>query len=478
MAISSNLTFMSAAEFKQQLIDDMSLQAIDAGTDAPPTAEGSEWDLLTTGCSNIASVLIANQQILDDDSNPMRATGLPLDEYRQWLQLPEVGDSPAAGQLTVTIDGTGSIPLGLGFQAPNGFVGTITSSVVGASGAVTVDGQMTTLGSGGNLPAGTQVRLVGGPPNLRCLATAPTDWVGGNEAEDDTRKQNRILSRLQSADAGWGALRDRVLASTNAVADAFVYWAPGGPGTVKVVVVSGTSTRTRQVPSASVAVVQATLDNAYPVGTWNLLVQSALDYPTNVEIAVALPTTGSHRWMAGGPIARTIVAGVTNETAFVVTDGATLGGLSVGDTIACWDPVSLSAATAKINTISGTSISTTVWSGGGGGPSISANRIWIFPACDGLDTIVNAWLDIMGTLGPAELVATTDGRYRFTRRLPLKSSVKPMQLTSIQLAKLQQLIPEATDIAYATAPAICPTPSLVSYAPNVITQAQFAIYPL
>jgi len=62
--------------------------------------------------------------------------------------------------------------------------------------------------------------------------------------------------------------------------------------------------------------------------------------------------------------------------------------------------------------------------------------------------------------------------------LPLKSSVKPMQLTSIQLAKLQQLIPEATDIAYATAPAICPTPSLVSYAPNVITQAQFAIYPL
>ena len=478
MAISSNLTFMSAAEFKQQLIEDMTLQAIDAGTDAPPTAEGSEWDLLTTGCSNIASVLIANQQILDDDSNPMRATGLPLDEYRQWLQLPEVGDSPAAGQLTVTIDGTGSIPLGLGFQAPNGFVGTITSSVVGASGAVTVDGQMTTLGSGGNLPAGTQVRLVGGPPNLRCLATAPTDWVGGNEAEDDTRKQNRILSRLQSADAGWGALRDRVLASTNAVADAFVYWAPGGPGTVKVVVVSGTSTRTRQVPSASVAVVQATLDNAYPVGTWNLLVQSALDYQTNVEIAVALPTTGSHRWMAGGPIARTIVAGVTNETAFVVTDGATLGGLSVGDTIACWDPVSLSAATTKINTISGTSISTTVWSGGGGGPSISANRIWIFPACDGLDTIVNAWLDIMGTLGPAELVATTDGRYRFTRRLPLKSSVKPMQLTSIQLAKLQQLIPEATDIAYATAPAICPTPSLVSYAPNVITQAQFAIYPL
>ena len=84
----------------------------------------------------------------------------------------------------------------------------------------------------------------------------------------------------------------------------------------------------------------------------------------------------------------------------------------------------------------------------------------------------------MGTLGPAELVATTDGRYRFTRRLPLKSSVKPMQLTSIQLAKLQQLIPEATDIAYATDPAICPTPSLVSYAPNVITQAQFAIYPL
>jgi uncharacterized phage protein gp47/JayE len=477
MAISSELTFMTGAALKQQFLEDVTLQAYDAGNEAPPIEKGGEWDLLGTGLANIASLLIANQQTLDADSDPSRATGDALEEYRLWLQLPEVTDSPAAGLLTVTVDGVGTIPTGLGFQAPNGFAGTITGGAVGVTGAVAVDAQMVTTGSDGNLPAGTQVRLVGGPPNLRVIATVPSDWVGGNEVESDTRKQERILSRLRSANAGWGALRQKALDATNAVGDAFVYWALGGPASAKVALVSNTTPTTREVPAATVLAVQAYLDDAYPAGTWNLVVQSALNNPTDVEIAVGLPTTGSHRWLAGGPTARTVVSWTSSETSFTVTSAATLGALSPGETIACWDPVALTVATAKVLTITGAVITTTVWSGGGG-PNVSAGRVWIFAACDGLSDIVSAWLDIMKAMGPAENVASTDPRYQFARRLPLRSSAKPMQLTTVQLLKLQAVVAEATDITYFSTPGACPTPALAGDAPYVVTLHNFAIYPV
>lgn len=470
-------TYATAADLKLQFIEDVTLGSIEAGDDDPPIEPNGEWDLLATGLSNMASVLVSYVQGKEDAINPLEATGQDLDDWRRWLQLPEVGASPAAGPVTITVSGTGTIPAGQQFVAPNGLVASVISGAVDKTGPTTVDALMVAPGSAGNLEPGTQVRLTGGPPNLQVLATIPTRWVGGNEAEDDTRKRTRILSRLRSAGAGWGALRDRALESTGAISDAFVYWALGGPGSAKVVVVSNTSATTRQTSSAAVAAVDTYLANWYPKGTWAMVVQSAIDHPVDVEIKLGLPRAGAHRWLAGGPIARTTVTSAGEETAFTVANAATLGSLVPGETIACWDSVNLTVATAKVVTISGANITTTVWSSGGG-PNVSAGRTWIFPACDGLQTIVAEWLKIMLTLGPGENLASTDPGYQFAARLPVNSANTPMGITSVQLYKLREKIPEAYDIDFVSTPTATPVPTLKSQAPYVARLHNFAVYPI
>ena len=474
MALSSQLTFMTAAEVKQQIIEDLTLQYQSAGYSNPPVEPNGEWDLLATTTGNVASVLIANQQQLDEDSDPTRAGDDALEDYRKWLQLPELPASAASGQLTVTVIGTGSILSGLGFVAPNGATGTIISGKSDVSGDVTVDAVASSTGPVGNLTAGMQVRLVGAPPNLQTVAVVTSDWTGGTDTESTKHKRERILSRLRSSNAGWGALRDAVLSHTNAISDAYVYWALGGPGATKIVVVSGTTATTRQVSDSTVNEIWHYLETKYPVGTWKLKVQSAIDSPVDVEISLGLPSTGANRWLASGPTTRTIVTAANSETDFYVTSATTLGALSVGETIACWDPVALTAATARVTAISSTSISTTVWSGGDG-PKLGS---WIFPACDGLQTIVDKWLEIMLSLGPGENVLPADGRYRFSRRLPIQSANYPANISSVQLLKLQQAIPEATDVFFTSAGVTCPTPPLASDAPYVLCQNNFAIYPI
>lgn len=474
MALSSELVFMTAAEFKQQIIEDLTMMCLASGNNNPPVEPNGEWDLLATAVGNVGSVLIANQQQLDIDSNPERAEEDALDEQRQWLQLPEVGPSAAAGKVTITVIGTGSILSGQGFVAPNGLTATVISGASSVTGDVTVDAVASSTGAVGNLAAGTQVRLVGGPPNLQTVATIPLDWVGGSNGETLTQKRNRVLSRLQSGNAGWGALRDAAMSHTTAIDGAFVYWALGGPGTVKLVVTSGTALSTRQVPDYIVTELKTYLDEKYPTGTWKLRVQSAVDSPTDVEITIALPSVGANRWLASGPTSRTVVSSAVSETEFNVTSASTLGNLSIGETIACWDPTELTASTARVTAISGAAISTTVWSGGNGPRAGS----WIFPSCDGLDVIVSQWLAIMRSLTPGENLPRTDQRFRFCRRLPLLSATYPANLSTAQLLKLQQFVPQATDITFTAVAPTCPLPAMANDAPYILTLNNFAIYPV
>lgn len=474
MAQSSELHQPTAAEMKADMLDDLSLMAIDAGIDVPPIQPGGEWNMLATGVANVSSVLVANQEILDEDSDPLRATGAPLDEYRQRLQLPEVAASPAAGTVTITVLGTGNIPAGTGIQAPNGYVATVTTGATSVTGATTVDAQMTTTGPDGNLPAGTRVRIVGGPPNLVTEATIPADWVGGKLSENEISKRERILNRLQNAGSNWGDLRDKALESSGAVGDAFVYRALGGPGSAKVVVVNNTSTLTRQVPSPTVADVQTYIDAAFPDGVWNVVVQSALDNPADVAIGLALPSTGSRRWLASGPTALTVVSGTAYVSPVSFRLSGTLGTLSAGDTIATFDESTQSLMMARVLTVSGEDITTQPWSNGVG-PVVGD---WIFPACDDLQTIIDVWLNILMAMGPGENVAATDSRIQFAYRLPVPTSERPTTLTMTQLLKLQQAVPEATDVDYVSLTVSTATPALPSDAPWVVTQGRFGIYPL
>lgn len=474
MAQSSELHQPTAAEMKADILNDLSLMAIDAGVDVPPIQPGGEWNMLATGVANISSVLIANQEILDEDSDPLRATGAALDEWRQRLQLPEVVASAAAGAVTITVLGTGDVPAGTGIQAPNGYVAVVTTGATHVTGVVTVDAQMTTTGPDGNLLAGTRVRIVGGPPNLITEATIPSEWVGGNLTEGDAAKRERVLNRLQNSGSNWGDLRDKALESSGAVGNAFVYRALGKPGTVKVAIVSNTSTLTREVAPATVAHVQAYVDAAFPDGVWKVVVQSALDSPADVAIGLALPSTGSRRWLASGPVDVTYVSSsaYVSPTAFSLI--GTIGALSPGDTIATFDDATQSLMTAKVLTVAGGAVTTQPWSGGSG----PAKGAWIFPACDDLRSVIDAWLAVMIQLGPGENVASTDPRFEFAYRLPVATSEKPMRLTTSQLLLLQQAIQEVTDISYVSLSSPPAVPATVSDAPWVVTQGKFGIYPI
>jgi hypothetical protein len=476
MALESVLVLPSADQLKQQFLEDLQLQAIDAGVAEPPLGQGSEWDLLATGEANIGALLLENVQTLDEDSDPLRAQGDALDTIRRQYQLPEMLPSAGSGRLSVTVDGVATIPSGLGFVAPNGLRGTIPGGAVSVTGTVQVSAGMTDTGPAGNLVAGTKVRLVGGPPNIRTEATVPEDWTGGTLVEDDTRKRERILARIQGSPINWQALREAALNSTTAISDAFVYDALGGPDSAKVVVVSGTSTLTREVDASIVTNVQAGIDAAFPTGVWNVVAQSALDAPYDIGIAIALPLIGRHRWVAGGPSDPTIVASVVSETEFTVTDAATLGSLSVNETIACWNIADAKAATAKVLSIDTATgeITTTVWANGSG-PGVND---WIFPACDGIDDIVAAWLGIMRTFSPGENVDSTDPRLQFCYRKPPATSDKPIDLTNAQLLKLLALVPEATNIQYVAVASTVPIPATVEDPPSVICLRRFGIYPL
>lgn|SRR5512147_299077 len=479
MAIATEPYVPSAAQMKQQFLEDLQLQAMDAGVAEPPIQPGSEWDLLATGLANIGSIAMANQQLYDIDSDSSRAEGAALDEYRVRLQLPFVGASLSTGPVTITTVGTATISAGQRFQAPNGFVAEVLAEHADVSGNITVDAQMTMTGEAGNLLAGTRVRLTGGPPNLLVEATIPEDWIGGKENEDDARKRVRIQNRIKNAGSNWGDIRDKALEASNAVGNAYVYRALGGPGAVKVALTSNTSTATREVGTGTVSDVQDYLDAAFPDGTWLIEVQSASDLGCDTAIGLRLPTIGRHRWLAGGPTNVAYVSAMTSETDFTIDfvliyGAGTIGTLSAGETLAYWDPVGRTAATATVASVSGLTIKTGTWSGGAG-PAVGSG--WIFPACDDLAGIVEAWETILLSLGPGENVATTDARYPFASRMPPISGTDPANLTNLQLTQLLQAVPEATDISYRALTSLS-IPALASDPPNILRINRFAIYPI
>jgi uncharacterized phage protein gp47/JayE len=472
MALSSELLLPSAASLKSQVVEDLQLQALDAGVATPPIEPGGEWDLISTGDANIASVLLANLQILDEDSDPLRATGAALDEWRQRLSLPEVLASAASGQLTIVVDGTATIPAGLQLQAPNGFRARVPLGYVGVTGSILVDAAMIDTGTDGNLLAGTKVQVIGGPPNIRTEATVPADWTGGKPAEDDTRKRERIISRMRNGGSGWGDLRSTALDASGAISDCYIYPALGGPGSVKAIVLSNTSKTTRAVGVTTVAAVQSFIDNAFPKDIWNCVVQSVVDRPADVSVAIQLPARGMGKWLASGPIAPAYVSSIISETSFSLS--GSVGALSINELIACWDATTATFSTATVLGISGTAVVTTPWSGGEG-PSLNSQ---ISPACENLDGIAAAFVAQMLRLGPGEQVASTNPRFVFAYRHPVASSDYPMTCGSALLLAVQQAYPQIINISYIGTPSPPVPPALVSSASEVLQLNRFGVYPL
>lgn len=478
MPQSSKIDWPDAATLKRQFLEDVELQCISAGLAAPPMTRGTHWDLTSTGVSNSVTVLSANQQILDDDSNVLTATGDQLDEIRRSNGLPVVNASGGSGRLTCTCAGVGTIPNGLRFVAPNGMRGATITSYTTASGTNYVQVQMIDTGDDSNLSSGTVVRWEAPPPNLYTEATVTADFVGGTNAESDARKRDRILNRKQNPPGGgnWAQMREVTMNASGAVGASYVYPAAGGPSSAKIALLSSTEIGSRVL--SSFGDVLAAVDAEFPKDMWKLKVDTITDQATDVAIYVDGPV-----WLADGPNAPSRVITSSSGTSFVldtVSGTGTAQGAAVGDTIAYWSRTDFCFYTAAVVTATAVGarqviITTGAWSGSGAGPVVNE---YVCPAFDGIGDVGAAWVAAMKKLGPGEQLLTTDPRYEIVRRYPRPSATYPQSITSLQLSEVQLALDTITGVSYAYASATSPgTPATVADKPYCLVPRDFGVYP-
>lgn len=241
-----------------------------------------------------------------------------------------------------------------------------------------------------------------------------------------------------------------------------------------VVVVSSTSALDRQLVSRSLS--ESALAAEFPPEMWKI----ALRTVTNQNADIALYADGP-AWEAGGPVNPSYVSMSISGTSFIldpVDAGDTTAGAEEGEKIAYWsssDGVFYTATVLTSSVVGSQSLITTgAWSGGGAGPV--ANE-YVCPAFPGIESFGEAYMEIMLSMGPGEMLATTDPRFADTRRKPNPSGLYPSSMTSRQLTDLQAQFDEIIDLTYASTPASTGVPATIADSPYCLVPRHFGVYP-
>lgn len=408
--------FPTVAEWKAIMLEDVELQALDADVAIPPTAKGSDLDIKLTTTANALGILTSNQVIQAADMDPTNAEGDALEAIRIADGLPEVPANPASGKIrvkstaltTVTVlDGTKLLCPGAMYAQ---VVGTVSGVVTGSELPIV----MTKAGSAGNLEAGTKVRFTDTPSGLATEAVIVETMTDGTDKESDPKKRRRILNRRQNPpkSANWSHVREVALGATNAIDNAFVYPAIGGPASQKTVVLapwfnSGGLGQSRAASAGAIAAVGSALDAAFPTGDALYVVQS----PTNERVALRVLMKlrpGNASWIDSAPWPRyaTEVDVVTSALTFEVLIAAGELAPTVGKSIAVWSEADLAFRTAVIQSVlhSGIedarySITVSAWEGGA---FTNVPGLMLSPAAGNMKAWGDAMLEIFGLQTPGE----------------------------------------------------------------------------
>jgi len=479
MAQSTATRLPTAAEWKQQYIEDIELAAIDAGQLVPPTAAGSHFDLDATSTANGLAILTANQVLLDADSDPLRAEGEALDEIREASGLPIVPAAPASGSVRVTSTALNPLvtPDGLGILCP----GALNAKLVGSTSGVVTNSvlpfAMVTPGTKGNLTAGTVVRFTAPISGLDTEAIVTTDMVDGTDEESDVHKRRRIINRKRNAPAAgnWGHLREVALSATSAVDNAFIYPALGGCGSSKTVLTApwrnGGSGQTRAVTAQSIALVRALYEDNFSTDDFYYHIESALDEPVDMRILLRLQGSAAY-WVDATPwptVAATVTS-VVSTTNFHVTCASSATTPLVGTTVAVWSIADLGFRTAVLQTVSAvssTEYAVTVAGWSGGALTSFTNGLYLGPACKNMIAYGDKALDIFGQLTPGE--GCLDVQKPRSLRHPFESPDEPMAFGSSAFTQLTEPFPEISNASIAYANVTTPTAATPSTQPKVLT---------
>lgn len=479
MALSTVTRLPTAKEWKTQIVEDIELQAIEAGQAIPPTAKGSDFDLKATALANALAVLTANQVELDTDSDPTRAVGPALDEIRIADGLPEVGPTPASGSVAVTVTSLSpiTIPDGLGLLFP----GAVTAKILGTHLSVTDGAELPYVcvktGAVGNLDAGTVGRFTAPVAGLAQDCTIVADVRNGADIESDAKKRRRILNRRQNVPAAgnFGHLRELALSATNAIDNAHVYPALGGPGSCKVALsapwYNGGAGQSRVASAAAIAIVSSVYTAELPTDEHYYAVESVANEYVDVRLALdVLP--GAASWMDVAPwpaVATTIsAAALVSDTQFRVVMSSAAAAPVVGKSIAVWSVAELGFRFAKILTATAVTtttydITTTAWTGG---DFTAIAGLQVSPAAGNMPAWGDALLEAFGSQTPGENCLVSQEPTAL--RKPVESLAEPAGFGAREIGAFISGFDEMVDASIEAINVDAPTRVTPGVAPNVL----------
>lgn len=187
--------------------------------------------------------------------------------------------------LRVTGTTGGSVAAGQQLVAPDGRQYVTTAAAdVDAGAEVEIPAAAVISGVAGNAAEGTPVSFVEALAGIAAAAVLTT-MVGGTDKETHAELLARLLELLRRPPAGGNKYDFRRWAmEVPGVTNAFPYPLRRGLGTIDVAVVSGTS-----LPSAAtLAAVQAHVDDVRPVTAKNFLAFTPTEFHVSIHVLVAL----------------------------------------------------------------------------------------------------------------------------------------------------------------------------------------------
>lgn len=442
-----DVAYPSPSEIRDQILADLLNYGLRYGLTFN-VLPGSEHYITAQALANRVSIAISNNQIRNNQRDPLVATGTALQDLCRVYGVTPRPASKSAGFLTCINTVAVAVPAGKRATGPNGkIVETVTAVVVAPAGTIEV--QSVDTGTDANFAADTIFTWNDATlPALGATATAAAGGIaGGQPADNDDTLRRRLIDRLSFIAAGGNAAAVKGWAeeASASIGAAYVYPCAQGPGSYDVAVTAAGGNRT--LSASIVAQAGANVLANMPGGL--TAINATTVYPEPIDVIfstdLALPTTvggagGGWRDATPWPAEDTAVTAVGATITVNSTSSPSIGNrigiwnsddqemyeyeiLAVAGGIGAW-VLTLDQATTNVEI----------------GAYVSAGAV-------NLKAYAATALDQFNALGPGEKTDDTDLLPRASRQLP-PDVADPYKVTSVQIGGILAAHDEILDLTY------------------------------
>lgn len=489
-----------AQEIRDDLLADFRLEARKYSVPEPAVTPGTDNWFFFTAVANAGLLQYSNISVIAPAITPIGATGQDLENWRIALGLPVIQPSPAAGKLTVTVLGGGSVTFadGLTFLYPSGLRGKVNGTQIGVLDEQDVDVVAIDKGTGTNLDSGMAVRWVGPPFNVATAARVSVNGplTGGFDAETEDRKRDRVLNRLQNTPAGgnWGHLREIAFNALPSVQAPYVYPGLGGPSSDKLTILKGFDRARndyhRAFQSGAIQIVRDAVQSQLSTGDEHV-VGTASEQPCNLTFALNLPASSlsggtglgwvdQAPWPPVGSGSPVTVTGSADSLHVQVSATTSTSPVAGQTHISWWSPSEMKMRTSLVTFVDPASVSGS-WILTIDKPFVDSlgNAVaagdFISPAAANAEGYGATFINLMEALGAGENTSDVNRLPRSARH-PFVGDGPNISITNQFLKGFLADHSEIVNGQLSYVPTPTPTvPSLVASNPNVLVPRHFGI---